>query len=735
MRRGVGRGLRVAAYVLLACGYLALATTPNYSASVLIVPVVLIVLAPLGEWLDESFPVYRRITPWLNLAYILFIPISYMLFGLLGAVACLVIYVQVYSMLHQKKQRNYHYIFLMSFFLLLASCVLSPEPEIGLVMLLYLVSAIAAFMFLQIHVELEAAAKGSIPDIISIEEKDALLLSQPRRILDAGLITVVAVVAAVAVLITAGLFLVTPRMEAGILGRTDPAVFRTGVTKRIDLSEGGRILPDFTAVMRVEFPEERNGRYNGPMFWRCTSLNEYHHARWSRRRMSVRVKDTRFVVPLGSLASSARGALGIEREPYGTGRLVRQAIYMDDVPDQGVPSLPFVRRIRCAGSNRGAQLIWDRGSDFTVLLRRKGQRRLQYEAWSEVPHFSPDELSAAPDNYRQVVPSSDYGLLTYHDLLPETQRAVRQIVAGEPTVYDKVLAVERRLCSGDYSFTLELPHLPRDHPVDAFLNETKVGNCELFASAMALMVRSLGIPARVVSGYRGGEWRQRDRSYTVRGYMAHLWVEVYFIGLGWVTFDPSPADLGLGLMSRRRIAGVASWYVLKAKMMWYQQVVGFDRGIQLERLRNISLGLVSASSDIFDWDVGAPRRAFGRDGLVVAIVGALALAGAAFLLSRRRAGVPRQLLTVDQARAVRVFTRLRRRLRRLGVDTRGKTAEELQDELHRAPRNWIQVDAAIEVLGAYNEVRFGARSLSRERCARLKRLARSLRLAGPQGTP
>jgi transglutaminase-like putative cysteine protease len=75
--------------------------------------------------------------------------------------------------------------------------------------------------------------------------------------------------------------------------------------------------------------------------------------------------------------------------------------------------------------------------------------------------------------------------------------------------------------------------------MNAFFTEVRRGHCELFASAMALAVRSLGIPARVVTGYLGGEWDPQNHSYLVREGMAHLWVEVLFPQYGWVPFDPS----------------------------------------------------------------------------------------------------------------------------------------------------------------------------------------------------
>ena len=84
---------------------------------------------------------------------------------------------------------------------------------------------------------------------------------------------------------------------------------------------------------------------------------------------------------------------------------------------------------------------------------------------------------------------------------------------------------------------------PPDHeyPLEAFLFEDKIGYCQQFSGAMALMLRMSGIPARVVSGFSPGSLNRDSGEYRVRDLDAHSWVEVYFNDIGWVTFDPTPA--------------------------------------------------------------------------------------------------------------------------------------------------------------------------------------------------
>jgi protein-glutamine gamma-glutamyltransferase len=113
--------------------------------------------------------------------------------------------------------------------------------------------------------------------------------------------------------------------------------------------------------------------------------------------------------------------------------------------------------------------------------------------------------------------------------------------------------------------------MPRD-PVANFLFVRKQGHCEYFASSMVIMLRTLGIPARIVNGFRGGEFNDLTGSYLVRARDAHSWVEAYIPGYGWTTFDPTPAGLGI---TRRRWSRL-QLYLDAASEFWREWVVNYD---------------------------------------------------------------------------------------------------------------------------------------------------------------
>ena len=145
------------------------------------------------------------------------------------------------------------------------------------------------------------------------------------------------------------------------------------------------------------------------------------------------------------------------------------------------------------------------------------------------------------------------------------------ITASAPSNYDKAVALEQYL-STHFGYTLELPRTLPPDPLANFLFERKKGHCEYFASSMAVMLRSLRIPSRIVTGFRGGEFNDLTGQYVVRASDAHSWVEAYFPGSGWISFDPTPA----GSLPTRTGWSRMQLYVDAAASFWREWIINYD---------------------------------------------------------------------------------------------------------------------------------------------------------------
>ncbi len=126
-------------------------------------------------------------------------------------------------------------------------------------------------------------------------------------------------------------------------------------------------------------------------------------------------------------------------------------------------------------------------------------------------------------------------------------------------------------------------------PVEFFLFENKSGSCEHFATALALMLRAMQIPARPVSGYNMGEWNDVGKFFTVRQGHAHTWVEVFFPASGWVPFDPTPPALDREAESEFEKFFQSLWETYEG--YWFSYVYSFDNRSQNLGFRKILVAL------------------------------------------------------------------------------------------------------------------------------------------------
>lgn len=309
----------------------------------------------------------------------------------------------------------------------------------------------------------------------------------------------------------------------------------------------------------ITFPEKATTvlrvRVEGPrrsLYWRATTLDDYTGLVWEEE-----------------LALNDAGA---REQVEATGELLPAAARDEENWVRQDFTVEALRDTHLVGSAQPVR--WRPGTDApvqdangdVVVLPRSLQRGQRYTVWSYVPRAKPSELlrfggnyPAALDRYLEVVyePLPDWGTegrsTTMAVLFEQTDSV--QIAAQKPlydhardvteqaeTPYEAALLLEAWFREGGGFMYQEQPGVAPGGvpPLVWFVAENKRGYCQQYAGAMALMLRLLGVPARVAAGFTSGTYNEGDREWVVTDHNAHTWVEVWFPGFGWLPFDPTP---------------------------------------------------------------------------------------------------------------------------------------------------------------------------------------------------
>ena len=162
-----------------------------------------------------------------------------------------------------------------------------------------------------------------------------------------------------------------------------------------------------------------------------------------------------------------------------------------------------------------------------------------YTVVSYQPQLSVEQLRSAGSDYPPQIVGR---YLQLPESMPERVLALaRELTQAAPTPYDRAVSIETYLRT--FPYTLEVgPPPPGRDVVDYFLFTARQGYCDYYASAMVVLARAVGLPARLVIGYASGEYNAPTAEYIVRQKDAHSWAEVYFSGIGWVEFEPTASQ-------------------------------------------------------------------------------------------------------------------------------------------------------------------------------------------------
>jgi transglutaminase-like putative cysteine protease len=307
--------------------------------------------------------------------------------------------------------------------------------------------------------------------------------------------------------------------------RAGEDVARTGSRTGRRSAFAPSLRQDPRVVLRVRVGEGERGPE--PLLLRGETYDVFDGRAWTR---STAAEAGNEIVP------PRPGGWGFVSSGPAAERVVR--VRTEDLAGAAPGALPLLaeaRRVRLLDGLEDAPMR--RRGDGAVAL---AATRSVGAAWeTEVaPDRPPRERLASRRSSAEVAP-----LLTYVQAPPEADalRALaREVTAGAVTAAEQAARLEAWMRGPTFRYALELK-VDRSRPVADFVLRGRSGHCWCFASAMTAMMRSLGRPARLALGYRGGDWQDTLREWAVRGTNAHAWCEVWFEGAGWIVYDPTPA--------------------------------------------------------------------------------------------------------------------------------------------------------------------------------------------------
>ena len=557
LQNAVDHYFQLALYLLVLTGFATLASTGGLDLPSLCLVGAALTIRGYLLARHRNFVISDRWTTPLSLAYFAFFAIDYLAFSrsFLPATIHLALFGVVVRMFSVRRDRDHIMLAILAFLMVLVSAILTVDSVFLFSFAAFMLMAVVTFILMEMR------RSGSAATIQARHSPDPY---QHRRL--AFALARTAPVLVMMILIGgSALFFVMPRsISAGYFGEYSfGSNLSSGFSDHVQLGQIGQIQQSNAVVMHVQIEGDELGRYD--LYWRGVSLAEFDGHTWSNRKgqhILSRRPDTSFDPPNNDAPGLANDAASVARE-----KIIHYRVLMEPIGTNVFFLAPWARSVRgnyrvLSGDSGGA--VYNSDSDHTIS---------RYEATSDIAKPSADELRKAGLNYPPQI-SGTY--LHFSQLDPRIPRLAADITRSAKNDYDKAAAIENYLKTR-FGYTLQLPQTTVKDPLANFLFERKQGHCEYFASSMAVMLRTLGIPSRVVNGFRSDEFNDITGNYVVRAKDAHSWVEAYFAGYGWQTFDPTPGGNGASPQGWNRLA----LYVDAMASFWRDWVVSYDISHQL----------------------------------------------------------------------------------------------------------------------------------------------------------
>jgi protein-glutamine gamma-glutamyltransferase len=395
-----------------------------------------------------------------------------------------------------------------------------------------------------------------------------------RGLFDVPYVAATLRVLALTLLLGGFFFLLLPRQAGATRSRGSNAMAKhlTGFDEEVELGQLGEILENDSVVMSVAFADEDGKPVHPPAepLWRGVALSQYEKRRWKRQSQ----RSMQMVVSMKAFTNNGP----VKRD------VIRQIIKLE--PNDS--AILFAMRPvldMSAGSSRLTPFL---NPVDGSIMRPETRGSYDYEILSDLDVDSPQDDETAPS------PALMELLLGIPESLKARfrQMTVPIIQNVQAKVTDMTRAKARALESylresGEFGYTLDMKVVDSSlDPVEDFLVNRKEGHCEYFASALALLLRSIDIPSRVINGFKGGDWNELTLTMNVRQKHAHSWVEAY-IGQDatdrpiWITLDPTPGtDRDQSVAQVGSVSGGLRTMTDMLRYVWVFYILGYDSSRQ-----------------------------------------------------------------------------------------------------------------------------------------------------------
>lgn len=524
-----------------------------------------------------------------------------------------------------RRANDFLQLYALIFLLIVAAAVVNPGPGFGILFVPVALLLTLCLVANNLRKGVESAFMPEHwPDVLARRD----ILSK-TFVFTALFVSLVSFVGAVIV------FVGLPRFDPGFF---NPEALQglsiSGFSDDVDLNSRSAIIQDKSVVMRIRIIK---GDLHPPIRLRGLSFATYMFGKWQKvffpRRPVSMDKHGHFKVPYSNykMPSGDRVVLDITSKVWG--KLFR--------PIFGVPDMTAME-VEFNTSYKNFQFILRGDGLGSVVIEGTDHKQILYREYSLPENRAPSILRNAGTDYAWW--AKQYFLQRPKNLSPRIAALARKIVQGRTNPYDKALAL-RNFLRKNIRYSLSPPQ-GTSAPLVDFLFNKKQGPCEFYATAMVLMLRSVGIPSRIVTGFYGGSISRDGDFIEVHASDAHSWVEVYFPGHDFITMDPTPPSVIENRNKYNEISGIKSM-ITAVKLWWYRWVVKYNLKKQAALLLSMLTDNKRINTDPYamaasfrrlmrGWKRSAPA-VVRKTGIGIGIVLLLFLSGfGMFLLLRRK---------------------------------------------------------------------------------------------------